>query len=359
MSIHTRFAEQRGASSWLDVDFIAVVSVEADEVVILNSDGSETRLLSAAGDFRRSGGDVVGTVTGVQRTSEGGGTVYESVNGINVGAVDLLSANGRLFDLLLDTAVSLGVASFDQLSLFDVLHWQGALASTEIELSIADFSAAQTSVVEFLEPETSAAPSGSSYIAADVVIGSPFDDWLAASGNVNVVAGNSGNDTLAGGAGSQILIGGDGSDWVDYSAADGPLMVNLSEGVATSADGSRDVLFSIENVIGSAFGDEIIGGAGANILRGGRGNDIITLGDGRDTIAFAEGDGIDTVTDFGADDAILLLFGSISSFGQLVTEQRLLTVDGHVEISLGTGNSIVLENVTSHTLLTAAQFRFG
>ena len=59
-------------------------------------------------------------------------------------------------------------------------------------------------------------------------------------------------------------------------------------------------MFSVENVIGSRFADQLTGDRGDNVLEGGAGDDTITGGAGRDTFVFSTGDGSDTITDFGA-----------------------------------------------------------
>lgn len=360
MSVHTSFGIAGVSSSWLDVDLIAVVSVSAHEIVVLNSDGSETRLQSAKGDLRQEAGGIAGTVTSVARTSDGGGLVYESLSGVSIGAADLLSGAGRLLDVLLDTAARIGGGGDSLEAQLEALGWHDAAMTAGPQLSIADFATAQASVVAYLDEDETASAPGGGYVVTDVVMGSPFDDWLSGNGSGSIIVGGAGSDTLVGGGGD-ILVGGLGADRADYTNADGPVVVNLAMGTAVMADGSVDLLRSIENVAGSAFGDWITGNDAGNVIQGGRGDDLITLGGGSDMVAFRIGDGVDTVTDFALDggDAIALMsFGSITSFAQLVDENRLVTVDGQARVVLGGGDAIVLQSVASHTLLTAGQFRF-
>jgi Ca2+-binding RTX toxin-like protein len=70
-------------------------------------------------------------------------------------------------------------------------------------------------------------------------------------------------------------------------------------GVARDGDGGTDKLLSIEDVIGSAFGDSVTGNAGGNVLdlRSGRdagngdaGNDTIFGGSGNDRLSGGRGD---------------------------------------------------------------------
>jgi Ca2+-binding RTX toxin-like protein len=57
----------------------------------------------------------------------------------------------------------------------------------------------------------------------------------------------------------------------------------------------RDVLDSIENVLGSAYADEIVGDAGDNVVEGGRGVDTLRGGAGSDTFVLRQGDGADAL----------------------------------------------------------------
>ena len=59
-------------------------------------------------------------------------------------------------------------------------------------------------------------------------------------------------------------------------------------------DAEGDTLFSIENLSGSKYDDELYGNNQANLLWGNEGNDVINGGGGGDQIN--GGDGIDTVS---------------------------------------------------------------
>ena len=72
-------------------------------------------------------------------------------------------------------------------------------------------------------------------------------------------------------------------------------------------DSSQDNLSSIENLVGTAYNDQLIGssgfnsidgGAGNDLIRGGGSNDRLTGGAGRDTFVLATGEGFDTIVDF-------------------------------------------------------------
>ena len=109
----------------------------------------------------------------------------------------------------------------------------------------------------------------------EVIQATGFADILVGDGNANI---------FIGGAGSDLINGGLGSDDAWYLNSSAAVQLNLLEGTAAGGDADGDVLTSIENLIGSSFGDIITGDAFANALEGSYGNDTIRGGDGVDTI---------------------------------------------------------------------------
>jgi Ca2+-binding RTX toxin-like protein len=75
---------------------------------------------------------------------------------------------------------------------------------------------------------------------------------------------------------------------VRYSASAGGVQVQLFNGIFDFGDAAGDVLVGIENVVGSAFGDNLFGDAGANRLDGGRGDDLLN-GEGGNDILIGSG----------------------------------------------------------------------
>ena len=123
--------------------------------------------------------------------------------------------------------------------------------------------------------------------------GSAFNDLLAGDGGANVLSGLAGNDTLGGGGGDDTLNGGILSDqttvagvsdfdFADYSAAAGPVNVNLAlgkTGTGLDGDGGTDTLIGIEGVFGSGFADTLTGSSTfSEFFSGGAGNDTIDGG---------------------------------------------------------------------------------
>jgi Ca2+-binding RTX toxin-like protein len=102
--------------------------------------------------------------------------------------------------------------------------------------------------------------------------GSNFDDTLI---------GNAGGNDLRGGLGNDTLDGGEGRDGADYTTAIASVIVNLSTGTSSGADGV-DTLVNIENIGGSEFNDTLTGNAENNWLHGNLGDDSLDGGAGSD-----------------------------------------------------------------------------
>jgi Ca2+-binding RTX toxin-like protein len=118
----------------------------------------------------------------------------------------------------------------------------------------------------------------------DIIFGDLDADLLSGGAGNDTINGGGSGDTLSGGLGDDLLDGGSGTsiDKVDYSAAAGPVMVDLAAGKATGE--GNDTILNIENVSGSAFDDAITGNATTNTLLGGAGNDVLHGGDSNDSL---------------------------------------------------------------------------
>ncbi|WP_052810734.1 peroxidase family protein [Variovorax paradoxus] len=114
---------------------------------------------------------------------------------------------------------------------------------------------------------------------------------LLGTANINGT-GNAGANVLTGNAGNNVLTGGGGSDTANYATAAAAVTVSLALAGAQATGGAgSDTLSSIENLVGSAFGDSLTasGTAGTgvvNLLSGGAGNDTLsaTVDNVRDTL---------------------------------------------------------------------------
>ena len=109
-------------------------------------------------------------------------------------------------------------------------------------------------------------------------------------GGDDTVNGLGGNDFFLSGRGYDTFNGGEGVDTVSYANETASVLINLRDGFArlnrypNNNYDSRDNFTSIENAIGTDFGDTINGSLGDNQLEGGGGNDKISGERGDDTL---------------------------------------------------------------------------
>ena len=236
--------------------------------------------------------------------------------------------------------------------------------------------------------------------------GSDLNDTLSGDGQTNVINGGLGDDTLYGRAGDDNLLGqagndyiegGDGNDVIDggagfnlaaYGTASHFVVLDLGmQGVWQDTQGAgNDFITNVENLIGSAFNDNLTGDGQANVIYGGngddtlygkggndtlfgqagndyidggQGNDSLTGNTGADAFVFGASFGHDTVTDFapaGAGHDVIILLASM--FANFAAVQSHMTQSGSdVVISDGLGDAITLSNVLT-TNLSAGDFTF-
>lgn len=178
--------------------------------------------------------------------------------------------------------------------------------------------------------------------------------------NTNALTGNIGDTTYTYDPSASVILGarwdGGGNDTLNFSSYTTDLSIDLRPGGWTSLGGQFAILDSaqpvyanvnlatpylhggssallIENARGGSGNDTLIGnqannrldggggtdvldgGEGDDVLIGGPGNDILTGGDGADTFVFAaSGSGMDTITDFGAGDALEVTGVAVTAF---------------------------------------------
>ena len=142
--------------------------------------------------------------------------------------------------------------------------------------------------------------SGDTLVNIEHVLGSAHVDVLRGDAGANWFAGAGGNDLLYGGAGNDVLAGGVGDDELDGEAGDDTLngdpgadtldgasgvdtlsyadseaavRVDLDSRAVSGGDAEGDTIHGFEQVVGSAYDDELRGSPGVNRLWGGAGND--------------------------------------------------------------------------------------
>ncbi|MEZ5691991.1 MAG: calcium-binding protein [Rickettsiales bacterium] len=127
--------------------------------------------------------------------------------------------------------------------------------------------------------------------------GTVNNDVFMSFGANDTLYGNAGDDYFEGGAGADTIDGGTGVDTVSYFGSISGVAVNLSTNVNSGGDAQGDLLYNIENIIGSSFADNLSGNPSNNVIHGGLGNDTLSGAVGNDTLF---GDGGNDVLDGGA-----------------------------------------------------------
>ncbi len=192
------------------------------------------------------------------------------------------------------------------------------------------------------------------------LIGSSFDDELTGRGLGNVYGG-SGDDILHGSvggdhlfgeggddryvhnAGYDIFDGGGGWDTADFSGSGSGVTLDLS------AQGPSDSLFtSVEEAIGSAFGDTITGTSGVNTLDG-RGGDDVLYGLGGDDKLIGRG-GNDTLDGGAGNDRMIGGTGNDTYFVDSYSDVIIENVGEGSDNVLSTANYVLGDNVEALTL---------
>ncbi len=179
------------------------------------------------------------------------------------------------------------------------------------------------------------------YTSIEDLHGSGFDDDLRADNRDNRVFGDAGNDliygrggddTLFGGDGNDVFVGGTGADHLDggagrdraaYTNAATAVKVDLIVSAANTGDAAGDTFFKVEDIQGSAYGDELLGNNGVNRIWAGNGNDVLYGRAGNDVL-LGEGGNDVLVGGAGAD---RLLGGTGTDRAAYWTSNTGVTVD--------------------------------
>jgi Ca2+-binding RTX toxin-like protein len=179
---------------------------------------------------------------------------------------------------------------------------------------------------------------------ANILTGWAGNDSLWGYGGGDTLNGGDGNDYLVGAAGADTFIGGNGSDTVSYYFATSGVTASLAAPANNTGEAAGDTYSGVENILGSAYNDDLLGNSSANLLQGGNGNDtltggigsdILSGGAGNDTFVFRPGDAPgDTITDFvgngvGLGDQLVFAgFGAGATFTMIDATHWQVNYDG-------------------------------
>ncbi|MGB0159893.1 MAG: Hint domain-containing protein [Thalassovita mediterranea] len=166
----------------------------------------------------------------------------------------------------------------------------------------------------------------------DSLDGGTGDDLLQGGAGTDTLTGGAGNDALAGGAGGDRLTGGAGMDYLDYTASDAGVTVDLSTNTATGGHATGDTLAGgMDGIFGSDFNDTLTGydvqgidngvpwtnifygNDGDDLLDGAGGDDALYGGADNDTLI--GGAGADTLDGGDGNDRLLVGSGDVATGG--------------------------------------------
>jgi hypothetical protein len=160
----------------------------------------------------------------------------------------------------------------------------------------ASYAAATTPVTVNLSTTTAqnTVGAGTDMISGvENLTGGTAGDQLTGTGAANLLDGGAGNDTLSGGGGPDVLVGGPNNDTltggpavdtVSYARTTSRVVVSLTKTTAQNTQGAgMDTIRTVENLTGTAKGDQLTGNAAANRLDGAGGTDRCDGKGGRDS----------------------------------------------------------------------------
>ncbi|WP_408586568.1 calcium-binding protein [Novosphingobium sp.] len=189
---------------------------------------------------------------------------------------------------------------------------------------------------------------GSSYslVSIENVSGGAGDDTLLGGNQDAKLWGNAGNDTFDRSFGANdYLDGGSGSDTISFAKVGRNVFVDLSKETRQDSYVGWLTIISVENLVGSSYGDTLKGSAASNILSGGKGNDRIYGREGNDTLA--GGAGRDYLTGGAGADTFV--------FAKDVLLNKPGAADVMLDFSASQGDRIDLQAIDANTLKSGNQ----
>ncbi len=135
---------------------------------------------------------------------------------------------------------------------------------------------------------------------ADTMYGGDGGDILFGGRGDDTIYGGNNADNLVGELGADDIDGGTGIDTIFFTSSRTGVTVNLLTGTGSGGEAEGDSYIAVENINGSAFGDNLTAGTAATVLDGRAGSDILTGSNLADV--FIGGTGADTINGLGGID---------------------------------------------------------
>lgn len=172
-------------------------------------------------------------------------------------------------------------------------------------------------------------------IGIENILGGRSHDTLSGNAAANIIRGGKGNDLLQGLDGGDTLDGEAGHDFAYGGSGDDLLNGGLGNDSLFGESGN-------DRLFGNQGKDSLVGGDGDDRLCGGNQKDTLTGGAGADIFVFDNLSGIDSISDFGADDLLefdLDLFSRLAgaTADNWVVGSKALDADDYLVYNLSTG----------------------
>ncbi|SMX27532.1 Bifunctional hemolysin/adenylate cyclase precursor [Pelagimonas phthalicica] len=206
---------------------------------------------------------------------------------------------------------------------------------------------------------------------ADVMYGGSGNDFLWGGGGADsdTLHGDSGNDTLRGVGGNDALHGGTGNDNLQGDDGNDSLYGGEGNDTSTGGQGNDLLLGGAGNdrlhgdngndfLHGEGGNDTIVGGNGDDRINGNSGDDRLNGNAGADTFVFHGGSGDDRIADFDPNEGDKIDLSGLSHItdAQDFIDNNITDTGTGLLLDLGNGNSVILENVASVSLLDVDDF---
>ena len=186
-------------------------------------------------------------------------------------------------------------------------------------------------------------------LGADIADGGVGDDVVDGGMGADELYGGGGDDRLIGGVGADRLTGGAGVDTADYSATYGGVSVNLATGLGRWNWAEGDSLTGIENLVGSAYADQLYGDAGSNRLEGGAGADLLSGAGGNDILDGGTGEDVVVVSGYRADYLVEIIDGGFRVTDLISGRDGVDVLIGVEQLRFRNGETVLLDDLVSQS----------
>jgi Ca2+-binding RTX toxin-like protein len=287
-----------GKADWsttATVDLGALAANEGFRMDGLNTDDFSGTSVASAGDVNGDGfDDVIVGASGANSYAGASYVVFGKADWSSTTAIDLSALDGT--DGFRLDGIDASDHSGDSVASAGDINGDGFadLIIGANEAGSGTKAAAGESYVVFGRlPDTTVTLTGTA--ASQTLAGGDQDDTLSGLAGNDSLWGHDGHDVLSGGDDNDLLNGGKGADDLDggagidaatYRSAATGVVVDLTTPSNNAGEATGDTFTSIENLIGSMFGDTLVGDGGNNVLTGGLGKDLLTGNLGTDIFDF-------------------------------------------------------------------------